>query len=86
MTPTKKQIERNYLDSVIITTLSDNSNLRVEERGEDGENGTGYYRAFHSSDKSNAGFEGDRGKIKDGETIETITSEIALWMEDNMLD
>jgi len=68
--------------------LTDGSTLYVKEVGGDfeDENGKGYYRAFVSSDKSNDGFEGDRGLIKEGETIESITNEIEMWMEDNLND
>lgn len=64
--------------------LTNGEHLVVKEVGEDGEAGTGFYRAFVSSDKSNHGFEGDRGPIKEGESIESITDELEMWCEDNL--
>lgn len=71
------------IKSVILT---DGSTLYVKEVGPDFEEGKGYYKAFLSDDKANDGFEGDRGEIKEGETIDSICNEIETWVEDNLND
>lgn len=58
-------------------TLTDGSTLTVTVMN-------GRYDARVSSDIRNIGFEGDEGIVKEGETIDTITDEIEMWMNDNL--
>jgi hypothetical protein len=58
-------------------TLNDGSILTVKEQDNQ-------YFAKVSSDTRNIGFDGDQGQIKDGETIDSIADELAMWMNDNL--
>jgi hypothetical protein len=58
-------------------TLTDNTTLTVVvDNGE--------YTAKVSSDTRNLGFEGDSGKVKEGETADSIADELEMFMNDNL--
>jgi len=61
-----------------IRTLTDNSILTVVIENNE-------YSAKVSTDIRNLGFEGDYGKVKKGETSDSIADEIEMWMEDNLM-
>lgn len=65
----------------VIRTLANGETLKVNSAVE---NGTVYYKATVSSDQGNQGFEGDRGEVTEGETLETIADELELWLNDNI--
>lgn len=58
-------------------TLNDGAVLTVEI-----ENGN--YTAKLSDDVRNLGFDGDSGEVKEGETVDSIADELAMWMNDNL--
>ena len=58
-------------------TLTDNTILTVAIKN-------GEYTARVSSDTRNLGFEGDSGKVKEGETADLIANELEIWMNDNL--
>lgn len=67
-----KNVERTLTNGEVLTVSA------IEE------NGASYYRAVVSSDTSNQGFEGDRGEIQEGETLDTIADELEMWLNDNI--
>ena len=60
-------------------TLNDGSVLTVQIENN-------FYQAKVSSDTRNLGFEGDSGKVKKGETVDSIADELEMWMNDNLMD
>lgn len=42
------------------------------------------YHAFCSSDRYNEGFSNDRGRVLKNETLDSITDELEIWLNDNI--
>lgn len=43
-----------------------------------------YYNATVTENSETLGFEGDFGKIEDGETVDIIADKIEFWMNENI--
>lgn len=65
-----------------VTITLSNADILTVESAED--NGITYYKGRVKSDKSNIGFEGDFGQIKEGESLTQIAEEIATFLNDNI--
>lgn len=68
---TSKTITLTNGEHLVVTMFSNESNVLC-------------YRASCSSDMCNHGFEGDRGEVKEGETLDSITDELTSRLEDNI--